>query len=300
MYDLIGDIHGHADELKRLLSKLGYEVLNGYYQHPDRKVIFVGDFIDRGSQILEVLEIVRPMIEKGSALSVMGNHEFNAIAFHTKHPVTGEPLREHSDKNIKQHQATLDQLGDSINEYVEWFKTLPFFLDLPELRVVHACWDEAHIKKLRQISKDKIDLDFLVSATTEDGEFCQVIEETLKGKEIHLPEGLRFKDKDNNERSEIRIRWYENLTGKTYYQASLPHNKQAPDITIADSILENSIPYPAHEKPIFFGHYWLKEDVPELLAENVCCLDYSVAKGGYLVGYRFEGEGLSGERFIRS
>jgi hypothetical protein len=72
MYDLIGDIHGHADELVRLLEVLGYENLQGSYRHPERKVIFLGDFIDRGPQIRQVLETVRPMVEGGHALGSNG------------------------------------------------------------------------------------------------------------------------------------------------------------------------------------------------------------------------------------
>ena len=69
MYDLIGDIHGHADELVELLEALGYQKAQGVYRHPERKVIFLGDFIDRGPKIRQVLEIVRPMIEEGKALA---------------------------------------------------------------------------------------------------------------------------------------------------------------------------------------------------------------------------------------
>ena len=47
MYDLIGDIRGYADELVQLLEKLGYEKRQGVYWHPERKVIFLDDFIDR-------------------------------------------------------------------------------------------------------------------------------------------------------------------------------------------------------------------------------------------------------------
>ena len=46
MCDLIGDIHGHADELVQLLEILGYRKPQGVYGHPERKVIFLGDFID--------------------------------------------------------------------------------------------------------------------------------------------------------------------------------------------------------------------------------------------------------------
>src|SRR5947208_2510055 len=105
MYDLIGDIHGYADELVKLLETLGYQKAKGVYRHPERRVIFVGDFVDRGPKIREVLEIVRPMIEEGTALAVMGNHEFNTLAYHTEDPAApGHYLRRHSPKNEKQRR----------------------------------------------------------------------------------------------------------------------------------------------------------------------------------------------------
>lgn len=89
-YDIIGDIHGHALELEILLQKMGYRRKSGVYSHPEgRKVIFVGDFIDRGPKIRETLHLVRDMVLSGDAQAVMGNHEFNAISFHTPHVEKG-------------------------------------------------------------------------------------------------------------------------------------------------------------------------------------------------------------------
>ena len=116
-YDIIGDIHGCHLTLSSLLEKLGYKLTDGVYQHGARKVIFLGDFIDRGPGQREVLNIVRPMIEHGYALSVMGNHEFNAIAYASKHPATGEYLRPHSDKNIKQHSVFLEAFKNDSSGY---------------------------------------------------------------------------------------------------------------------------------------------------------------------------------------
>ncbi len=62
-YDLIGDIHGHSKPLTEPLTKLGYRMTDGVYRHPDRQVIFLGDFIDRGPQQREVIDIVRPRID---------------------------------------------------------------------------------------------------------------------------------------------------------------------------------------------------------------------------------------------
>ena len=61
----------------------GYTESQGIFQHDTRKVIFVGDFVDRGPQQREVLRIARNMCEGGAANAVLGNHELNAIAWAT-------------------------------------------------------------------------------------------------------------------------------------------------------------------------------------------------------------------------
>ncbi len=97
-YDLIGDIHGHAQELQQLLKQLHYTLNDvGVYTHAKgRRVIFCGDLIDRGPDAREVLQIVRSMVDNGSALIVMGNHEYNMICYHTW--VDGHFLRPHTAK----------------------------------------------------------------------------------------------------------------------------------------------------------------------------------------------------------
>ncbi|MFC1665530.1 metallophosphoesterase [Pseudomonadota bacterium] len=87
-YDIIGDIHGCYLSLVFLLEKLGYQQLDGIYKHSQRRVIFLGDFIDRGPCQREVIDTVRPMIESETALSVMGNHEYNAITYYTHDEVS--------------------------------------------------------------------------------------------------------------------------------------------------------------------------------------------------------------------
>ena len=102
MIDLIGDIHGHADKLEELLLKLGYVKSSGAYSHPYRKVLFVGDYIDRGPKIRETLEIVKAMVDTENAIALMGNHEYNALCFHFQETEGGH-LRKHLIKNIIQH-----------------------------------------------------------------------------------------------------------------------------------------------------------------------------------------------------
>ncbi|HDR51515.1 MAG TPA: phosphoesterase, partial [Mariniphaga anaerophila] len=82
MYDIIGDVHGHAPLLKKLLLQLGYEKTANGYANPARKAVFVGDFINRGPQIRKTIRTIRTMVENGNALAILGNHEINTIIAH--------------------------------------------------------------------------------------------------------------------------------------------------------------------------------------------------------------------------
>lgn len=303
MYDLIGDIHGHADELVQLLEALGYEKAQGIYRHSGRKVIFLGDFIDRGPKIRQVLEIVRPMIEEGTALAVMGNHELNALAYHTEDSeAPGEYLRPRSPKNVKQHRATVEQLKpQELTSYLDWFRTLPMWLDLDGLRAVHACWDEQVMSMIADVRKGErtITTDFLHSACRKGHPLFAPVEVVLKGKEAALPDGASFEDKDGHVRTEIRTRWYLPPHGRSYRTYALQSDEIACDLGLDKSVIEAAAPYPVDAKSVFIGHYWLSAQRPELLADNVACLDYSVAKGGFLCAYRWNGEQrLSNENFV--
>ncbi|MCA9008922.1 MAG: metallophosphoesterase [Planctomycetaceae bacterium] len=302
MYDLIGDIHGHASELIQLLEILGYRKNQGVYEHPERRVIFLGDFIDRGPQILQVLETVRSMVETGNALAVMGNHEFNALAFHTEHVHRKEEyLRRRNIRNIRQHGQTILQLTDKhLAASIEWFATLPMWLDLDGLRVVHACWDDhamATINAARP-GNEPLTSDFMHAACEEGTPLFNAVEIVLKGKEIELPSGHFYVDKEGHVRTAARTRWWMSPLGQTYRTFAMTAAIQCDD-SLAPRVIETSAPYPPDAKPVFLGHYWLSGSCPELLADNVACVDYSVAKDGFLCAYRWNGEQkLSSRNFV--
>lgn len=301
MYDIIGDIHGHADELVELLGRLGYSETGGCFRHSSRTVIFCGDFIDRGPQIPEVVRIAKSMVDAGTALAVMGNHEFNALAYHTQHPEDpARFLRSHSQHNQRQHAQTLRQFrDDELEQALQWFATLPPALDLGDLRVVHACWDSAGIETIQRArsASGTFSAAALQKATTKGDPLFQAVERVMKGPELGLPEGMTVTDKEGNVRRRIRIRWFESPAGQTWSSYSLPakaHLAAAPVPVDAPAV-----PYPADAPPVFVGHYWLPERQPAPLRHNVACLDYSVAKHGLLCAYRFDGEStLSSENFV--
>jgi predicted MPP superfamily phosphohydrolase len=101
--------------LKELLHKIEYKEKNGVWQHASRTVIFVGDYIDRGPAIREALQIVRGMNENKHAIALMGNHEYNALAYAYELP-DDSFLRPHNEKNNKQHEATLKEFKGYHNE----------------------------------------------------------------------------------------------------------------------------------------------------------------------------------------
>jgi hypothetical protein len=296
MYDLIGDIHGHAEALKQLLHKMDYREKGGVWQHPSRKVIFVGDYIDRGPAIRETLQIVRTMQESGNAIALMGNHEYNALAYDYALP-DGSHLRTHNAVHNHQHEQTLLQFKDYPHEwrsYLDWFYTLPLFLELPELRAVHACWDDAHIDWLRRNGYERLTEDLLIKSHDKGSYAHQVIEELLKGKEFIIPAKYAWKDKDGHQRTANRLRWWKDPALASYGEFLFNCPPALLDKMTEDPI--RYVVYPKDAKPVFFGHYWLEEALPVIQADNVVCLDYSIAKGGNLVAYRWNGERLLDNR----
>lgn len=298
-YDIIGDIHGCAQELRALLEVLGYEKTGeqGVYRHPRRIAVFVGDLIDRGPGIREVLQIVKGMHDAGWALCIKGNHEWNAYCFWTQRNHKGGSscpyLREHSHKNICQHYATIKAFQNYQQEwfeiYLPWLRDLPIYLDISipgiqgvGFRVVHALWTDQVLQT--QWSRDQ--------------EFCEPppeLQMVLKGEKIDLPQGIRYLDKDGNERRAGRVKWWldchaPGMTYADYLEDGVMNDhirNQLARIPIPQTVPRRG--YDQDQRPVFFGHYWLRGE-PKLQTPNACCLDYSCAKGDKLLCYRWDGE----------
>ena len=296
-YDIIGDIHGQADKLHALLVHMGYEDRGGAYRHPDRTAIFVGDFIDAGPQQLESVMTVRRMVEAGTARAVMGNHEFNAIAWHTPDPdLSGEFLRQHrgsrGDGNRKQHAAFLNEVEGQSNlhtEVVNWFMTLQLWLDLPGIRVVHACWHDGYMNQLKPYltPANQLTPELMVSASRAGRMEYEAVEGLTKGLEVLLPDGQSFNDKYGHSRRNVRIQWWkeEATTYRELAQCPDELREQLPAIPL---IRDARAPYD-NTKPVFFGHYWMR-NVPKTQTPTAACVDYSAAHDGPLVAYRWDGE----------
>ena len=296
-YDIIGDIHGQADKLHGLLAHMGYAETGGAYRHPSRTALFVGDFIDKGPQQLESVLTVRRMVDAGTALAVMGNHEFNAIAWHTPDENRpGEFLRPHGgswgEGNRKQHAAFLAEVECNPalhQEIIVWFLTLPLWLDLPGLRVVHACWHDGYMQQLKPhlTAMNQLTPELMWAASQSGRMEYVAVEGLTKGLEVRLPDGHAFSDKYGQTRRNVRIQWW-NAQASTYRELALWPDGTREQLPAVPLCLDARSPYD-NTKPVFFGHYWMK-GTPMVQTPTAACVDYSAADDGPLIAYRWDGE----------
>lgn len=289
--DIIPDIHGQVDKLRAALLALGWRRSPSGWTHsdPDRVIVFLGDFIDRGPENRAVISLVRDLIDHGKAQAVMGNHELNAIHFHTVHPQTGVPLRTHSEKNLRQHRSFLTEFpvgGPDTQEVLQWMRGLPLYLEADTFRAVHACWITGSIDRLRELSPNGVlSEEQLIRTANPADELYRLAEVTTKGPECSLPAGYFFHDKDGTRRDQVRMQWW-NAAADTWRDLaiSVPNLNDLPNTPLPHALIEQT--YPTGAPPVFFGHYWLGGD-PVLQRPNAICLDYSAGKDGPLVTYEW-------------
>ena len=131
-FDIIGDIHGCFDEARTLIEKLGYqfsarestktesgvEVPTDYKVfHPEgRKIIFVGDLVDRGPKSPDVMKLVMTMLADETALCVAGNHDVKL-------------MRKLQGKNVSITHGLAETLAQLENESAEFKQSTMKFLD---------------------------------------------------------------------------------------------------------------------------------------------------------------------------
>ncbi len=140
--DIIGDVHGELEALNVLLAGLGYAP-NG--DHADnRRLVFVGDLVDRGPESPAVLHRVMQLVGRGRAQCLLGNHELNLLRDVERH---GNGWWVSPD----QPPAGTRPVDPAQKPRLQAFlATLPLALEREDLRVVHACWQAEAIEQLRR------------------------------------------------------------------------------------------------------------------------------------------------------
>jgi protein phosphatase len=142
-FDIIGDVHGCADELQELLAKLGYEITWSTVEgtrkvavsHPQgRKAVFVGDLVDRGPNSPDVLRIAMSMQADGTGQVVQGNHDRKLERWLAGRKVT---VAHGLQQTIDQLQAESEDFRKSLPKFLSGLRS-HVWLDQGRLAVAHA------------------------------------------------------------------------------------------------------------------------------------------------------------------
>lgn len=267
---IIPDIHADPDLLQRCLERADHS----------NRIAFLGDFIDAGRKVARpddanVLDDIQTLFASGRAVGVMGNHELNALLFH-RNDVSGRPLRPHSTKNLAQHSSFCARFGIGTSEALartSWFLTLPLWLDLGGLRLVHAYWSPRAISTIAERRPDgRLHEDDLAEIAQKETEFAKAVDLLLCGPEAPLPEGVGFHDNAGHYRTSVRIAWWRADT-PTWRAAALsvPDPDAIPETPI-DTISDLEF-YPVNNPPVLVGHYKMR-GAPIVETPQAACLDY--------------------------
>lgn len=148
--DVVGDIHGELKALHELMHLLGYDDSG---RHPDdRKLVFVGDLVDRGPHSPGVVELVQDLVEAERAQCVLGNHDLNIILAESKLKKPKAHQNWFFGKSYQEGGKDIEQdLADepARKRIVSFFRTLPLTLEGDGVRIAHARWDPGSIELVR-------------------------------------------------------------------------------------------------------------------------------------------------------
>jgi hypothetical protein len=143
--DIVGDVHGEYEVLERLLNELGYDAEGR--SRDGRRLVFLGDLVDRGPDNPAVVDAVMAMVDRGHAQCIMGNHELNILL--------GRPMPGNGwfiQPNAVEKPGEFDSVRvdpAKIDDYLQFFASLPLVLENESLRLVHACWHSPSVASLK-------------------------------------------------------------------------------------------------------------------------------------------------------
>jgi protein phosphatase len=138
-FDIIGDVHGCYDELVELFERLDYQKGEHAYFHPQgRKAIFLGDLVDRGPKVIEVVNLVMAMARAGTAFCLPGNHEKKFAGY-----LSGRKVQ--MTHGLPQTVAQFESLPEAVRlewkeRFIRWHRSLISHLQFDDgrLTVAHA------------------------------------------------------------------------------------------------------------------------------------------------------------------
>lgn len=266
--DFVADIHGEIDALRSLLERMNYATDGS---HPDgRRLVFLGDLVDRGPNSPGVVRLVRGMIDAGNAQAVLGNHELNILRGSSR----ANNAWFYEPDNAGDNETKLDP--DERDDFMAFFASMPLALERDDIRAVHANWDTGMIANAKA-ARDTIDLYETVSQEIQDyldkRQVTDKVERNL-AKQNHNPVKLLTSGRetraakafelDGKMRGEDRHAWWHDYADEAF---------------------------------VVFGHYWRKPTDPKkkaltdqvfgntplyaLTSTHTISIDYSVGARAY-------------------
>jgi hypothetical protein len=233
------------------------------------------------------------MVEGGNAYAVLGNHELNAILYHLSDIQKMPLLKKESLRSLSVAQTLVEfrNYDEEWKGHLKWLRSLPFFLEFENCRIVHACWSDTNIDIIRNtIPEGKKPKDIFRNLVEDPkSAISQAILQTTRGIHHVLPPDIAIFDHRRRIHHFYRIRWWDNSRGLTFQQNSFENKFNLPEYTIPPEILPDSSPYPDDAPPVFFGHY-CRGNGPFIIKDNICCVDGCVTSKNILTAYRWDGE----------
>ena len=294
-YDVIGDVHGHVEQLVALLRQLGYVERDGLASPGTNGRVRRRHHRPEAGPQFDTLRLVRKMVDAGSAKIVLGNHEFNAVAYATVDPARWDYCRAHSRRTTSSTGvprrssvstprstgrcstgsgrsrcgSTSTGSGSCTPAGANRHRTSP---RRPRRRRHaqragrHRRNHEGHRTYTRSRTSSKAPrFTWTVTGTS---------------------------TKAGTKRSKARVAWWREDAITLRDGAVIPDGTQLhdPDGNPVDSLpstaLPDNVPRYTDEPPVIFGHYW-RSGALRIEGPKTACVDYSAGNGGPLVAYRW-------------
>jgi hypothetical protein len=284
--DVIGDVHGQYDKLVVLLLHLGYRDIGGAWGHPSRSVIFLGDLIDRGPKQLATVDLVRRMVEAGARMAFVFRDAVKpSVAAASETPVSHAPENKHPSAcgcTVRaRHRKLLRWLRDP-DCHRMWQRTESGRRVGPA-RLTRRCRARAGARTARPDEE------------LQHQAFLDVVEGTHLQKEITdwfktLPLWFDLDLRQDVATDEVREASRARAPDSPSRGEGRKPEQPGPTKNIPDLPMPAEwVGHPYSGPPVLFGHYWFTGK-PEVISPRFACLDYSAARDGLLVAYRFDGE----------
>ena len=144
--DIVGDVHGEFEVLERLLRLLGYDEQGN--APGGRRLVFLGDLVDRGPDSPAVVDKVMDLVRRGRGHCLLGNHE---LAILLDRPLAGNGwfIQPNPMESAGEFHARRVDPG-RIDDYLDFFASMPLVLENEALRLVHACWHPQSVARIRR------------------------------------------------------------------------------------------------------------------------------------------------------